>query len=134
MFTNEPRTWGEHVRRQRILRGFLQREVANEIGVAPLTLLNWERGKCAPKVRHVPRVTLFLGYCPWAAPQSPGERFRQVRIGLGLTQRAAATLLGADPATVTRWEIGERLVRAGSREALLARGRTDRGDGRGERS
>lgn len=40
--------------------------------------------------------------------------------GLGFTQKAAAALLGVDPATVTRWETGERRPPAGCRERLLA--------------
>jgi len=42
-----------------------------------------------------------------------GERFRQVRVGLGLTQKAAARLLNVDPVTVTRCELDERRPRAG---------------------
>ena len=114
----EPRTWGEHLRRQRIVRGLRQKDVANEIGVDPFTILNWERGKCARKVRFIPRITLFLGYCPWAAPQNPGERFRQVRVGLGLTQKAAAALLEVDPPTVARWESGARRPPAQCRQVL----------------
>ena len=63
---------------------------------------------------------MFLGYCPWATPETPADRFRQVRVGLGLTQKAAARLLGVDPATVTRWELGERRVPAGWRQRLLS--------------
>ena len=115
----EPRTWGEHLRRQRILRGLTQTKSANEIGVDPWTILYWERGKRQPKVRFIPRITTFLGYCPWVPPQTPAERFRQMRVGLGLTQKAAARLLGIDPATVTRWETGERRPSAGYRQRLL---------------
>lgn len=115
----EPRTWGEHLRRQRILRGLLQKEVANEIGVCPDTVLNWEANRNTPPVHLLPRITTFLRYCPWTAPQTPGERFRQVRVGLGLTQKAAAALLGVDPATVTRWESGQRRPPAGYRQRLL---------------
>jgi DNA-binding transcriptional regulator YiaG len=66
------------------------------------------------------RITLFLGYCPWTAFEAPGERFRQVRVGLGLSQRAAARLLGVDPAAVTRWELGERQLPAGLEPKQLA--------------
>jgi len=109
----EPQSWGEHLRRQRILRGLLQKEVANEIGVSPETVIHWERHRTSPPARTIPRITLFLGYCPWTPPQSPGERFRQVRVGLGLSQKAAAVVLGVDPATVSRWELGERRLPAG---------------------
>jgi DNA-binding transcriptional regulator YiaG len=83
------------------------------------TVTHWERGKTEPPVRLMPQITTFLGYCPWQPASTPGERFRQVRVGLGLTQKAAAALLGVDPATVTRWESGERRPPAGYRQRLL---------------
>ena len=83
-------------------------------------MIHWERNRTAPPARVIPRITTFLGYCPWAAPQSPGERFRQVRVGLGLTQKAAAAALGVDPATVTRWELNERRPPAAGWQELLA--------------
>jgi transcriptional regulator with XRE-family HTH domain len=115
----EPRTWGEHLRRQRILRTLRQADVANEIGIALSTFIKWERGKCEPPVRYIPRITTFLGYCPWQPARTPGERFRQMRIGGGLTQRAAAASLGVDPATVTRWELGGRRPLVGYQAWLL---------------
>lgn len=75
------------------------------------TIIHWERHQTTSPARTIPRITRFLGYCPWAALQSSGERFRQVRVALGLSQKAAARLLGVDPATVTRWELGERRPR-----------------------
>ena len=108
ILANDPHTWGEHVRRQRILRGLLQKDVANQIGVSPETIIHWEGNRTAPSARIIPRITTFLGYCPWAAPQSPGDRLRQVRVGLGLSQKVAARVLGVYPATITRWELNER--------------------------
>src|SRR5439155_22708328 len=90
----EPQTWGEHLRRARLRRGLRQKESANEIGVSPETILHWERHQTTPPARTIPQITRFLGYCPWAAPQTPGERFRQIRVGLGLSQKAAAGVLG----------------------------------------
>jgi transcriptional regulator with XRE-family HTH domain len=115
----EPRTWGEHLRRQRILRGLTQQKVANEIRVSHDTIIHWETGKTAPQVRHVPRVIAFLGYCPWTSPRHAGERFRQVRVALGLTQEAAARRLGVDPATVASWETARRRPPASYRYQLL---------------
>ncbi len=109
----EPRTWGEHLRRQRFLRGLRQKDVADEIGVGPFTILNWERGKSAPKVRFIPWITLFLGYCLWQPPRHLGDVLRQAREATGLSQEQFGALAGADPASVSRWETqGRRLPSA----------------------
>ncbi|MGH7554628.1 MAG: helix-turn-helix domain-containing protein [Longimicrobiales bacterium] len=117
--SKNPRTWGEHLRRQRILRGLLQTEVADAIGVSVETIIHWEWHRTTPPARIIPRITLFLGYCPWTAPETRGERLRQVRVGLGLSQKAAARLLSVDPATVTRWELDERRLSRGSEPGRL---------------
>jgi transcriptional regulator with XRE-family HTH domain len=108
----EPRTWGEHLRRQRILRGLLQREVADKIGVDVFTVLNWERGKRAPKVRHLPKLIAFLGYCLWEPARHPGDVLRQAREAMGLSHVEAAKYLRVDQATVSRWESGQRRLPA----------------------
>jgi transcriptional regulator with XRE-family HTH domain len=69
----EPRTWGEHLRRQRILRGLRQREVANEIGVCPETVANWEKGKTRPPVGHLPALINLLGYSLWQPARNVGD-------------------------------------------------------------
>jgi transcriptional regulator with XRE-family HTH domain len=65
--------------------------------VNPFTLLNWERGKVLPKVRHLPRVYDFLGYCPWVAACHRGDVLRQTREAAGLTQEQFGALAGATP-------------------------------------
>src|SRR5207237_511684 len=59
----EPGTWGEHLRRQRIVRGLLQRDLAVAHGVTTETIYNWENGRAEPEVRYLPRIIDFLGYC-----------------------------------------------------------------------
>ena len=80
------------------------------------TVLNWERKR--PKPGHPAHPEAIR--VPRLLPLDCGDRFRQVPVGLGLTQKAAAAILGVDPATVTRWETGERRPLAGYRERLLA--------------
>ena len=75
------------MRRARLGRGLLQKESANGIGVSPETIIHWERNRTTPPARMIPRITLFLGYCPWTVPQTPGDRFQRVRVGLGLSQK-----------------------------------------------
>jgi len=116
----EPRTWGEHVRRQRILRGITQRESANELGVSEETISRWETGKRAPDVRRLPRLIAFLGYCPYEPGAPVGRRLTIAREALGLTRRGVARRLGVDDSTISRWESGERRPPAWYRRKLLA--------------
>src|SRR5690242_12060853 len=44
----EPRTWGEHVRRQRMLRGLRQKDLAVAHGISVAAIHNWERGHAEP--------------------------------------------------------------------------------------
>ena len=106
IFTREPRTIGEHLRRRRLERGLLQREVAAQLGVDPFTVLNWETSKVEPLARLMPRIVRFLGYHPWTPPGSVADRLRTARRALGLTQRDLGQLLGVDTATVPSWEAG----------------------------
>jgi DNA-binding XRE family transcriptional regulator len=115
----EPQTWGQHLRRERVRRGLRQQDAANEIGVNVFTIHNWELGKRAPEVRYIPVIHGFLRYCPWKAPLGPAERFRMTREALGLTHVRAASILGCDPATLSRWETGERRPPAWVRAWLI---------------
>jgi transcriptional regulator with XRE-family HTH domain len=116
----EPRTWGEHLRRQRILRGISQPESANEIGVSEEEVWRWEAGKRRPSVPLLPRLIEFLGYCPYDPDASLKKRLTDVREALGLTRREVARRLGVDDSTVSRWESGERRPPAWYRRKLLA--------------
>ena len=76
-----------------------------------------------PAVRYLPRIIKFLGYYPFAAPQTLAERLVACRRCLGLSRRKFAQALSADEGTLFRWESGEarptgkRLRRA---DAVLA--------------
>lgn len=59
-------------------------------------------------IRNMPKVIEFLGYDPRPAPLGMAARLRHQRETLGLSQVAAAERLGIDPATLRRWERGEK--------------------------
>jgi transcriptional regulator with XRE-family HTH domain len=82
----------------------LQREVADIIGVDTTTVFNWETQGMTPNVRTLPKVIEFLGYDPRAPGPTIGEKLRRHREGLGLSWAEAATAMGVDPATVSKWE------------------------------
>jgi len=116
----EPRTWGEHLRRQRILRAITQRESANEIGAAEETISRWETGERCPGVRLLPKIIAFLGYCPYEPAAPVGRRLAIAREALGLTRLDVARCLGLNDSTISRWESGQRRPPAGYRQRLLA--------------
>jgi transcriptional regulator with XRE-family HTH domain len=109
---------GDHLRRRRLDLGLLQREVADRLGVNEATVTNWELNRTKPALRFLPGIIRFLGYVPWAADGSIGDRLLAFRWERGLSQSALARLLGVDPCTLSRWERGQQ-VPAG-RHARLA--------------
>ncbi len=78
------------------------------IGCTELTVVNWEKGHTSPRIDHLPRVGQFLGYNPIARGTTVGERIVNRRKTLGMTQKQFARQIGVDPATLARWERGER--------------------------
>lgn len=102
-------TIGDHLRRRRLDSGLLQREVAERIGADESTVTNWELNRTKPALRFLPAIVRFLGYTPWTADGSIGERLLAYRRERGLSQSALARLLGVDSGTLSRWERGFRL-------------------------
>lgn len=116
-FPEAPKTLGEHLRRRRGELALQQKEVARQMRVSPFTLLGWEKDRTEPPVCLYPRIIEFLGYDPSPAPRSFGDRIEAARRQLGLSQEAAAKILGIDEGTLRRYEHGtwtpkgERLAR-----------------------
>ena len=95
--------------RRRLDSGLLQREVAERIGADESTVTNWELSRTKPALWFLPAIVRFLGYTPWTADGSIGERLLAYRRERGLSQSALARLLGVDSGTLSRWERGFRL-------------------------
>ena len=104
----EPKTLGEHIKRVRLERGLMQKEVAQTLGVNPWTLGNWENGYTEPVIVHYPAIMAFLGYCPWMPADTLGKQIYRCRVHQGLSIQKFARQLEVDPATVSRWEAGDR--------------------------
>lgn len=75
------------------------------------SVANWEKAATEPMVQHYPSIMDFLGYCPYRRVTSLGERLLTFRTHAGLSQRAMAAGLGVDPATLSRWEQGEHVLK-----------------------
>jgi transcriptional regulator with XRE-family HTH domain len=100
----EPQALGEHIRKRRLELGLTQKEAADRLGVKPVTVLNWEKGKTDPPVGCILAIIGFLGYDPFPEPRSLPERLRAKRQAMGWTVKEAARQLGVDPGTWGKWE------------------------------
>jgi transcriptional regulator with XRE-family HTH domain len=108
VYPRDPQTWGEHLRRQRILRALRQQDLAVAQGVSEASIYSWENGRAEPEVRFLPRIIDVLGYCPYTPGRPLGERLRVAREARGLSRRRLATLVRVDESTLWRWEQGMR--------------------------
>ena len=105
----EPKTLGEHIKRERLKRGLRQKDAAAHMGVDTFTVLNWEKSRTTPPAAAFPAILAFLGYDPLPAPQDLAERLGEARRARGWSIRAAAAKLGVDPTTFSGWERGKPL-------------------------
>ena len=99
-------TIGDHVRKRRLDLGLLQKDVADRIGVNPLTIKNWEVGHTEPEIPYGPAIIDFLGYAPIIPATSLPQRLRDYRWVHGCSQERAANHLGVDESTWRNWEAG----------------------------
>lgn len=105
---------GEHLRKVRMDRGLLQREVAAEFGVTASMVMFWETAASGIGLRHLKPVLDFLGYDPRPIGATLGEQMKRKREGMSLSQRELAEKLGVDSSSVGAVEQG-RLLERGSR-------------------
>ncbi len=101
----EPKTLGEHLKKQRLERGLLQTQVATLLGVDEASIVNWERGKRTPQIRHLPAIYKFLGYYPINPGTQPHE-LKVWRLSQGISIKRAAKQYGVDERTWAGWEEG----------------------------
>lgn len=87
-------TIGDHLRKRRLDLGLLQREVADRLGVSKSTVTNWELNRSTPALRFLPRIIALLGLDPRPAGTTLGDQLVACRTVRGLSQEAAAQMLG----------------------------------------
>jgi transcriptional regulator with XRE-family HTH domain len=117
-YPKELKTLGDQLRKRRLDRGLLQREVAERLGVNEATVHNWEIGKTEPALRLIPRIIDFLGYAPYAPGTSLPSKLSSIRRLLGLSRTRMAYLLGVDESSLASWERGEHRPTAASLQVL----------------
>jgi site-specific DNA recombinase len=113
-------TLGDHLLRRRLTLKLLQRQVAETLRVEKSSVANWEANRAKPRVEHMPAIIRFLGYNPLPPSDGWADRLVKGRMAMGLTQSQSAKRIGVDPATLARWERGEREP-TGAFAALAAR-------------
>jgi transcriptional regulator with XRE-family HTH domain len=88
-----------------------QNKASQWLGINPVTLLNWEKGKTIPPIPYLPVIHRFLGYDPYPPSTTTiGERLLARRRQEGWTQRHCADFLGVDPTTLGDWEKGDTIL------------------------
>jgi DNA-binding XRE family transcriptional regulator len=109
-FSENPQTLGEHIRKARIERRLLQKEVASYIGITENCLNYWENNKTAPQLQHMPKIISFLGYLPFDCDTNTlGGKMKAYRLRNGLSYDQLGNLLQADPKQVREWETGKHI-------------------------
>lgn len=102
------KTLGDQIRKVRMDRGLLQREVSEALGANEWTIHNWETNTHSPETRFYPAIMNWLGYCPIYEAESLGEKIRRHRIYRGLSAVKLARMIGIDPTTLLAWEVNKR--------------------------
>jgi transcriptional regulator with XRE-family HTH domain len=111
-------TIGEHIRARRLDLNLLQRQVADQIGVHPLTVTNWESNESSPETQFIPAIIEFLGYDPLPPASSLPERLASRRKVLGLSQRKMAERMCVDQSTLRGREAGLHLPTGKSMDGI----------------
>jgi len=75
----EPETFGEYIKRLRILKGWSQKELANRIGAYPTTMIDWEKGRCIPARKWVIELINALDADVWETIQFDGVLTKRQR-------------------------------------------------------
>jgi len=114
----EPISVGDHIRKQRLQLGLIQKELAQHLGINPWTVLNWEKGHSEPPISSIPAILEFLGYDPFPMAETIPERLLAKRREMGWTIKQAGAAVGADPSTWGDWERGGTILLREHRAAI----------------
>jgi len=93
--------------RMRLFPESFFKDIARQLGVSEDTLRFWEVNRNSHKLTYLPKIMEFLSYSPEMVNQTPGAKLKTYRTTKGLTQKAFARILGLDPGTLAKWEVGK---------------------------
>ena len=106
-------TLGDHIRKRRLDLGLQQKHVAAVVNTTTSTVTNWEKNRTGARLRLLPGVFKFLGYCPLRGSATRlAEKIKRYRIQKWVSLRKLAKELGSDPGTLAMWERNVILPRA----------------------
>jgi transcriptional regulator with XRE-family HTH domain len=103
-FPDHPTTLGEHLKKARIERGLLQRDVAKSLRVDSMSIVNWEKRRTKVGARFVPAIIRWLGYDPLPEARSVAEWIVIERTRRGMARRQLARALRRDEGTLRQYE------------------------------
>jgi len=89
--------------------GLLQRDLRLRFKLEKETYDNWEKDRCYPAMKHWPGILELLGFDPNPEPTTIGEKLIAYRRANGISRKELAGQLGADEATLWRWETDQRI-------------------------
>ena len=100
----EPLTLGEHLRKTRIARHELQKDVAIYLNVSEDTITGWENNRGEPHIHYYPSIFSYLGYVPLRPTDTFAGKLLHFRKANGLSQKKMGKLIGVDASTIASWE------------------------------
>jgi transcriptional regulator with XRE-family HTH domain len=110
---------GDHLRKRRLDLKIFQKDVGKLLGVTTSSVTNWEKNRVRPSLRYIPRIISFLGYNPISGtPSNFGQEINLYRRNHGISIKQLAKTLRVDPTTLARWEKGETLPSAATKNRL----------------
>lgn len=95
---------GEAILKRRVELGWLQRDLADALGVCVESVVGWEKRARLPMARQLPLLIQWLGFNPLPSADTFGGTVRERRRSLGMTQESLAKVLSLDPATIATVE------------------------------
>ena len=116
---------GDHIRRARLERGLLQRDVAKTVNVSEDSVTYWENGRAVPQIQHYSRIIAFLGYYPFShETASIAGKLKQLRFRLGYSYGQCGEVFAVNASTIRAWELGHNRPSARREALILAQWRT----------
>jgi transcriptional regulator with XRE-family HTH domain len=106
----EPTTLGEHIKKRRLDLKLTVKEAAKLLETDECSIINWEKGRRAPRVYRLPAMIQFLGYNPLPEPRTIAERLVAKRLERGWSRKLASRYLGIDISTLRDWEQGKVIL------------------------